>query len=692
MSDKIVNHFVLADGSIAKYDADSLANYSDVLEKNLIANGHTKASENLWNVKWEFGSFGWANGLPTNATDVIRTNDFIEVEPGQFYAFYDGRDWAKENYNLSYPIQYVFEYDENETFLRYQAIYVQRFTAGENTRKVKFKSNTVPTTFDLTAFNNLTFALVKKWTYRDIETYYSKNIFDETFSGEKSDNIFDGKTYRRFFSYDKGNNNDLYTGAYLQVSTDYIELPEDESYIYWTVYGLSANRPQYVAFYDESFRWLSYLNAPIFDGAQPFGYIYKASIPENAKYIILSTGNTFQNTAENIAIMDAVEVAVRDNLYVTCDLDDIYAGNIITGENKVDGSDANNDFLEVVSNNNIRPFMYTTLKSYSDDILKSNYDANIPVITDIHTKWAEPYAVLNYMANTGAVDLCVNLGDNITEKFDTKAEALDFLAYVFKAQHKSNGKAPAFSVPGNHDTNPVNAQSISDGANMVLPSDFYATSQGRTTKGMLRDGCYGFYDIENAKIRVVFLNTSDIFDENGTPLINGYKTGLQQAQFAWFCKTALDFSDKKDANEWAVLTMAHDRLSVVGNGAFEAVVTAFTTGTSATATGTRTVDGYTFNLSESVDYSEQGAVDYIGHICGHSHDDAMFDFATNYKEVQIACAVRLAHYYENGVRQDYQREKGTADELLFDTICIDKTEKTVYLKRFGVGSDRQFTY
>lgn len=360
--------------------------------------------------------------------------------------------------------------------------------------------------------------------------------------------------------------------------------------------------------------------------------------------------------------------------------------------NKVDGTLAKHGLLKEIRNENIRPFVLSALDSYVEGIIENGYDATISVMTDIHTPWLEPYAILNYMANSGAVDCAVNLGDNVPDHYDTKAITTDFLRKVFNAQNQFATKTPVYNAMGNHDVNPVNGSNISDGTNMIRLNEFYSLAQERTTKGMLAGKCYGYFDIDNAKIRVIILNTSDIYDANGTPLISGYNTAIQSDQFEWFCDSALDLTDKKDASEWAVITMAHDKLDMLTNGAIGEVLNAFASGSTASINTSYTVNDHTFNFVKNVDYTNQGAVEYIGHFCGHTHDDNISAFATNFKQVETACAIGLAHYIENGTRKDYTRTPDTVQEQLFDTICINRKTKTVDLKRFGVGSDRTFTY
>ena len=38
------------------------------------------------------------------------------------------------------------------------------------------------------------------------------------------------------------------------------------------------------------------------------------------------------------------------------------------------------------------------------------------------------------------------------------------------------------------------------------------------------------------------------------------------------------------------------------------------------------------------------------------------------------------------------RTEGTVNEFLFDTVCVDRTNRQIKLYRFGAGSDRTATY
>lgn len=675
----------------AKATGDELDDLKSAIDENI--ERYTTPTENLWKPLWELGELKWADGTPAAATTIMRTADFINVEPGTTYAFYDARDWTKEQYNMLYPVQHVFEYGADGTFIKNTVIYIQQFKTSDSTYKVKFRTNTLPSGFDLTTYNTKKFLLYKGATYRDyVPPYPALDAPSFPVAGHASDNLFPGGMFG-FVNDSNGSVSVIVTSAC--TTSNWIKVKKTEHpIIYRYVFGYSGSyNLNFALCYDADRMFIGTVSNTAVSQSV-FGHVASFALLDNTEYVILRS-NEFPGTEENLAQIAALKAACEDGLYVSTSLDAIYFNHQTNGKNKITADDTNNDFLYKIRNNSIRGFMLDGLKSYVDGLLATGYDALIPAMTDIHAYSYEPWAVINYMADSGAADVAVTLGDNIVDHFDTKAEAVNFMRDRFGAQFKFATKAPMLSAVGNHDTNPVNSSDISDGSKMLHPDELYTLMRSRNTPGILSGKCYGFYDIENAKIRVIILNTSDIYDTDGTPLCNGNNTAVQQEQFDWFCDVALDFSGKDDADEWAVITMSHDRLSVVGGtgNPFATVITAFTTGTSGTATGSRTLDGHTFTLSKAVNYSSQGAVEYIGHICGHYHNDNMTVFATNYKEVEIPCAVLTAHYYDGATRKDYTRTKGTTEELLFDTVCIDRANRSVLMKRFGgVGADRTFTY
>ena len=135
----------------------------------------------------------------------------------------------------------------------------------------------------------------------------------------------------------------------------------------------------------------------------------------------------------------------------------------------------------------------------------------------------------------------------------------------------------------------------------------------------------GYIDVEHAKVRLIFLNTSDIFSEStGEALVSGKKTMVQQKQIDWFTGVALDLSDKPVPSDWSVLILTHDALSQVAGGMFGDILTAFKNGSSVNGTYNLTVDSYSYSIHVSCDYSGQGNGTIICEVNGHHHKDMIF--------------------------------------------------------------------
>lgn len=201
--------------------------------------------------------------------------------------------------------------------------------------------------------------------------------------------------------------------------------------------------------------------------------------------------------------------------------------------------------------------------------------------------------------------------------------------------------------------------------------------------------------IINFKINSTYIiDSADIFDnETGEPLTSGTNTIVQQKQFTWFCNVALNFIDKYDRNEWSVLTLSHDRLTALSNNGFTNVIKAFINGSSASGTAQCIGRGSTILQQYDVDFTEQGPIDYICHINGHYHDDNAIEIGDTGKwQIQMPCDNIVASYYENGEKLSYTRTPHTIEDHCIDTFCLDKKNRKIYMKRLGVGQDREFTY
>ena len=378
----------------------------------------------------------------------------------------------------------------------------------------------------------------------------------------------------------------------------------------------------------------------------------------------------------------------RSHLFVTNDAD--VFGKWLPSGYTITAKDVDDHFYDTASTFEAE-YIKTALDSHIATIKHTGYDAVIPCMTDIHLDDAEPYKMLNYLAASGIADVCFNLGDTIRENFPTKAEAEKVLENAFRWSNSKPRKSPLLSLRGNHDTNPV-----SDATAMISTREFAALAENRTMLGYASNTVnYGYLDLPS-KIRLIWLDTSDIFDDNGSPIVFGNYTLIRQGQLDWLCEDALNFTDKKVPGDWSVIILSHDGVAELY---LTAIITAFVAGSSASGTinyARKAVDmqtDVTVTLQYDVDFSEQGPVDMLCCVCGHYHKDKISDIGTSgVKQVYIACDNTVAHYDDGGTDATYERTHGTIEEHICDTICVDKATRTVLFKRIGVGSDRSITY
>ena len=341
----------------------------------------------------------------------------------------------------------------------------------------------------------------------------------------------------------------------------------------------------------------------------------------------------------------------------------------------------------------IMPYNLTGLKSYIETVAGMGGDVVLSLVTDIHGGYPDTYDVINYLANSGVGNYMFEMGDIIKSTFPTRAEAVAYLRESFHTMAYTATNTPIIFLQGNHDTNPLSG---TDTSKNVTQETFYGLSMARS-KNVKQpvQKAYGYVDIDSAKVRVIYLNTSDIYNATtGDALVTGKYTMIQQGQLDWFTGTALNLSDKDTPTDWSVIIVSHDSLSQIAGSAFDAILTAFMTGATASGTQTVTVDTYSNVLTYNCDFTAQGGIDVICEVNGHHHKDMIRELGTTgIQQVYVACeGPASASYDDDGETVYYTRNRGTTDEHLIDTLVLDKANRKVYFKRFGVGEDREITY
>lgn len=348
---------------------------------------------------------------------------------------------------------------------------------------------------------------------------------------------------------------------------------------------------------------------------------------------------------------------------------------------------------KVASETDIKSYNLSALKTYEKAVKAIDADIKIPLMTDCHTDNIETYEMLYHMANSGASDFCVNLGDYIPTHYDSLADCIALFEKVARNYNTILTRVDVCFLKGNHDNNVVGN---SDSSAFVSNADFYNQLEWREKSVVGKTNkAYGYRDIEHAKIRVIMLDASDIYDTDGTRLSTNGEVQILQPQFEWFVNEALDLSDKDAPTDWQIIILAHASLQTICIDAFRAVLNAFQSGGSVSGSYTANSAGYEHTLTANKDFSSQGAVRVICTVSGHQHADIIKQLGTTIpiSEVYVACENQSAYYLdENNEQVWYTRTPGTILEHCIDTVCVNKSNRTVTFKRLGIGSDRVISY
>lgn len=625
---------------------------------------------------WQEGYLSeYANGrMVLDTTQQLCSAGFIPVKPSTEYTILDPDSISANARNA----QYAWEYDENRDYIQKISASSGSIVTSATTRYLRLSSQSVGTQgYIIGDYANYKTMVVEGNDYYaayippiDVATDIGiENTNYPMVGGVDSQNLFAGN------SFVCGGIN--YSTGKVDAGTDVLCTPlipisED---LYWYLLGGKNEDIRFVFEYNAS--------KSLVKNYSVTGIYGHVTLDNSTKYIRLrsqtnGTGSYVMTTTafldEHLIVSSSPIKYYHDNkpILSRVSVSDDFADSAIY-LNEFDGE------KDVVDN-------------YVRTIETTAYDVVVPIITDVHFDKTTPYDLHNYLSASGFADVLFNLGDNIPNHYSTKNEAIDTLKMVFHEEYLKPGKNECYVLCGNHDYNPVNDNAVANTINQQL---YYSLSQARLKKGYAGFGKnYGFIDLDGAKVRLIWLDSGDIFDNTtGEPLTTGMNTIVQQEQFTWFCNVALDFTDKVDRSEWAVVTLSHDSLSSLSNGGFATVINAFMNGTTAQGTAYCVGRGSTIPQAYDVDFTAQGAIEYICHLNGHYHEDNVIDLGnTGRKQISIACDNLTAYHYVDGEKVEYTRTPGTIEMHCIDTFCLDRKNKTITMKRLGVGVDRSISY
>lgn len=331
----------------------------------------------------------------------------------------------------------------------------------------------------------------------------------------------------------------------------------------------------------------------------------------------------------------------------------------------------------------------------SDSHYENHYDntyfGSYPYTQDAY----QHLTAFNYIADH--VDVLIANGDNVNGNNPlvdhTIAEGYDYADKVLM----QNSSADKFVLLGNHDDNTAfkysqysnNNKILPHYSNMIISEDefkqMFRTSELINDEVRNGDSLYFYKDYEEAKVRLIGLNSEDIPEDaknaDGSLKYDRYwYLTYSQAQLDWIAKTAL----MGVPEDYRVIVISH----VPVNGKEEhqynqdlmiGVLNAFATGNSFSGTS---ADGVPddLKLSINVDYTSQGARTLIGNIAGHVHHEGISS-ENNFKVCTVTCDL-------NGESD----RVGTANAMGFNVVTILPTERKVKLSGFGHAVDQNFVY
>ncbi len=284
------------------------------------------------------------------------------------------------------------------------------------------------------------------------------------------------------------------------------------------------------------------------------------------------------------------------------------------------------------------------------------------------------------------------------------------------------GDYPVAWIRGNHEIN-YHDSSERPTTNEELYEYIDSNSHGLIVDPDNPKGGYGYFDLPEQKIRMIFLNTSDVYTEYA--FFEGYdapSVGVSSAQLRWLAGTALDFSDKSQPSEWGIIVFSHIPLNYMPSAVrVLALLEAYRDGKS----GTLSYKEEGKNYSVEYDFSSARRAEIICSIHGHSHNYKYEKISSSAKvepwlwRICIPCvnvgrenecatstnssfAEKWGEFDENGDPVYYRKAiyDPSVDDYIYNedngtSYCIftiDRDTKMIYVHYVGVGTDRVVSY
>lgn len=286
-------------------------------------------------------------------------------------------------------------------------------------------------------------------------------------------------------------------------------------------------------------------------------------------------------------------------------------------------------------------------------------------------------------------DAVVLLGDyvyNVTPL--DKTQAIIAMKGVIEKMYNATNGITSIWLDGNHDYYEYDEADkdyrLTDGEHYALVGANNSYDVEVDADNLTRN--YGYIDFKKQRIRLIYLNTTDI---SGGVYSANYITNIQGQ---WLINTALDMSSKNDADKWGIVVCSHFPIYSTPFTDLKTVLSAYKDKTSGT------------NYGISYDFSSSTA-ELIATFHGHIHNFKVTDVTTNSGNViKAICIPNAAPDRENPYTGDFQevnaegnevsypKTAGTAEDTSFNVVTIDRDNKIIYAHCYGAGYHRAISY
>lgn len=435
----------------------------------------------------------------------------------------------------------------------------------------------------------------------------------------------------------------------------------------------------YVAYYDSSKNFVSASNTQ--------NDVY--TVPSGVSYARFQFNNNFLNFDLAYKLMISTSAITQFYSYYTLG---------------VEGMDEIETNMHYLVGDHYEISRETLLEEANDKNLISAKKVGVltfPFMTDIHDhpiyRRAYKYNILNMLGRLGTYDFVCCGGDLLN--YETKDEIIEMVS-DFRRLITQGVQIPCLIAKGNHEAAGEDVSS-EDPSNILTDNEWYklacsALDNECKHNPLYQYGGYYYRDFENAKIRVIIMNTSQVNDLG--EYLNPLNVIIKQDQVDWLCNYALDFSDKgNDKTNWGVVIISHAPVNIAEGGnsigaqsrVIEHILYAFMNGTSYSGSDGEGI----YEISADVDFSSQGEMEFICNICGHTHYDRLTTFASlNRPCISVGSAFPQSGTPSQEGATIPTRTSGTITMELLDIISIDTENRKIYCTRYGAGDDRTVSY